>query len=289
MIASADLSTLWLLGDPVAHSLSPLIQNSALRELGQKAVYLAARVDAADLLKVVDALPRLGALGANITVPHKVAVLQACTELTDRARAIGAANTLAFRNGAVLGDNTDGVGWWHSLWELRERGSFEQAIVIGAGGAARAVVYTLLEHGVDDVQILNRSTNRAEELAEDMRGQFPSARLECRQLSEFARLLRSATLVVQTTSVGLDSADSPVEMPAELPKDVYLSELIYGRSTPLMRDFENLGGTVVDGLGMLVGQAVHALALWLELDYREIPADLMMKVARDRLRDQRDF
>lgn len=273
------MATIWLLGDPVAHSLSPLIQNTALESLGEPAVYLAARVTEEDFLQVVESLPKLGAIGANVTVPHKVLALQACSQLTDRAKVIGAVNTLIFRSETVLGDNTDGVGWWESLREAREAINFKRLLVLGAGGAARAVAYTALEHGISEVALLNRTVGRAQALAEDLWKQFPEARIDCRDLPDFSSLLEAGTLVVQTTSLGLHGDESPVKLPSMLPPNVFLSELIYGRETRLLREFRDLGGRCSDGLGMLVGQAVHALALWLGRRPGEIPAELMLQAA----------
>lgn len=267
----------------MAHSLSPLIQNVALKSLGEPAVYLAARVKGADLLEVVDCLPKLGALGANVTVPHKVAVRRGCSTLTERAETIGAVNTLLFRDGTVLGDNTDGVGWWESLKEARALYRFERAVVIGAGGAARAVAYTSLAQGVREVVLLNRTVDRAQELVHDLETRFPESSVTSGDLADFSLFLRERTLVVQTTSVGLHGPDAPVMLPLTLPKEVYLSELIYGRETRLLAEFRRLGGACADGLGMLIGQASHALALWLDKEVEEIPVALMFQAARDRL------
>lgn len=286
MIKRSDLATIWLLGDPVAHSLSPLIQNAALQELGEKAVYLAARVVAEDFLGVVEALPKMGALGANVTVPHKVLALQACHALSPRAAAIGAVNTLRFSAEGTLGDNTDGVGWWRSLTEARRGRDFERALVIGAGGASRAVCHTLLEQGLPTLCLFNRTVEKAEELAEALRQNHPAARIECRSLSAFAGEIVEKCLVVQTTSVGLHGEGPPVELSDTLPAGVLLSELIYGRVTPLMKAWREHGGEAVDGLGMLVGQAAEALAMWLQRPPADIPYEIMLGAARKRLSDK---
>lgn len=286
MITRADLATIWLLGDPVAHSLSPLIQNAALQELGQKALYLAARVGAEDFLTVVEALPKMGALGANVTVPHKVLALRACRTLSPRAAAIGAVNTLRFSADGTLGDNTDGVGWWRSLSEIRKGREFERALVIGAGGASRAVCHTLLEQGLFELCLFNRTADRAEELAHALRQNHPDAHIECRSLSKFAAEVGEQSLVVQTTSLGLHGEGSPVELPGTLPTGVLLSELIYGRVTPLMKAWREQGGEAVDGLGMLVGQAAEALAVWLQRPPSEIPYEVMLGAARKRLAEK---
>ena len=279
MIDRADLRTLWLLGDPVSHSMSPLIQNTALKLLGEKIVYLAARVTDEDFHRVVRALPALGAVGANVTVPHKIRAFEICDTLSERARKMRAVNTLKFQEGRILGDNTDGVGWWDALVR-QSAGRFEKAIVIGAGGASRAICHTLMDNGLSKLVLLNRTTAKAHLL----RDELPSGdAVKIDGLDSFARHLEPDTLVVQTTSVGLKDSSSPVPLPESWPEGCFLSELIYGRQTSLMTHVLGLGGEVQDGLGMLCGQAAESLALWTERALSEIPFDEMVKAARKRL------
>jgi len=285
VLERADLATLWLLGNPVSHSLSPLIQNRALQQLGSKAVYLAARVEEENFESVVRALPKLGAVGANVTVPHKERAFRVCDRVSDRAQAMGAVNTLLFRGQEIYGDNTDGAGWWRSLGQR----CFERAVVIGAGGAARAVCYTLLTQGVSRLALLNRTLSRAEALRSELSSATPDGgRIEVFSLDRFPELLQSNTLVVQTTSVGLEGDLSPVPLPESLPTGVLLSELIYARTTALMACFQELGGEVQDGLGMLCAQGAESLALWLGLEFEEIPLQMMLEVARERVLGARD-
>lgn len=280
MISRADLGTLWLLGHPVSHSLSPLIQNSALRALGADLVYLAADVRPEDFQAVVDALPRLGAIGANVTVPHKQQAFRLCRQLSPRARAMRAVNTLHFRSDGLYGDNTDGVGWWSALRQSKPEFHFPRALVIGAGGAARSIVHTLAQQGMREFVLLNRSRSNAQALQAEVLQDYPGIDFCLEPLESFRGCLRADTLVVQTTSVGLRGVGSPVELPDRWPKGAFLSELIYGQKTPLLQAVEALGGEGQDGLGMLCGQAAFSLALWLEREPGVIPLDLMVQTAR---------
>ena len=284
MIESADLRTIWLLGDPVSHSLSPLIQNTALSELGVQACYLAARVTADDFAEVLCALPKMGALGANVTVPHKVRAFQGCDQVSDRAKKIGAVNTLRFRDGEVWGDNTDGVGWWRALVSRFDVSGIRRALIVGAGGAARAICVTLLENGIEELVILNRTSLRAEKLRADMCASYgDSVNVKVESLASFGSNLREGTLVVQTTSVGLAGEECPVTVPSTWPKNCMLSELLYGRKTSLMKQVSILGGQVSSGLEMLCGQAAESLGIWLGRDSSEVPYELMLKAALAKL------
>ncbi len=282
ILSRADLRTLWLLGHPVRHSMSPLIQNAALRHLNQAIIYQAADVSVEDFESAVHGLVALGAIGANVTVPHKEAAFRICHQRTPRAEAIGACNVLHFSQGRILGDNTDGSGWWRGLTDILGRTVPEKAVVVGAGGAARAVVYTLARNKVPEIVVLNRTLERAETLVREF---LPYALTRCyvRPLESFPEQLKPDCLVVQTTSAGLDGGSSPLTLPDRWPAGAVLSELIYGKETPLGKAVKALGGKVQDGLAMLVYQAAESLALWLDRPLQEIPAELMMKTARQRV------
>jgi shikimate dehydrogenase len=280
LIHRADLRTLWLLGDPVSHSLSPLIQNTALQALGEKVIYLATRVEAESFESVVRTLPALGALGSNVTVPHKQRAYELCDTLSQRARVMRAVNTLHFRDGEIFGDNTDGSGWWNSIEADFPQVTIEKALVIGAGGAARAVCHTLVERGVRQLILLNRTMSNAEKLSKELPDDVDT---KVDDLASFPRHLAPATLVVQTSSVGLKDDRSPVPLPSVWPDGCCLSELIYGRETSLLKRVRALGGSAQDGLGMLCGQAAESLALWTGRAVEEVPFGHMMRVARRRL------
>lgn len=273
-LARADLKTLWLLGHPVGHSLSPRIQNAALQALGAPWVYLAADLDPKNFEEAARGLGQLGAVGANVTVPFKERAWALCDELSDRARVMGACNVLSFVDGKIHGDNTDGVGWLRAL-ELGVPDFYpRRALVLGAGGAARAILLALVEKGVPQIFILNRSFERANALKEQFSG-LGATSITVTSLDRFPQLVSSGDLVVQTTSVGLDRLSSPVKLPLVWPKEVVLSELIYGEPTPLLKAVRERGAMVCDGLAMLVFQAAESLARWMNCSFEEIPWRVM--------------
>lgn len=278
-LASARAKTIWLLGHPVAHSLSPLMQNVALRHLSENVVYLAADVDKSSFQSAVDGLVALGALGANVTVPYKELAYSMCDELDVSAQAIGACNVLRFKDGKVDGYNTDWIGWLRAMQSVVKKIPPSKALVVGAGGASRAVVYALLQWGVSDIVVLNRSLDRAERLVQSL-ASGRSTSVKARPLEEFYVHLDSSSLVVQTTSIGLDGISSPVELKRDWPKEVILSELIYGLKTPLLKHARLYGGLTQDGLPMLVNQAALSLSIWLERPLEDIPTDEMIAKAR---------
>lgn len=281
LLHRADLRTLWLLGCPVKHSLSPLIQNTALALLSQSVVYLAASIQAEEFDTAARALSSLGALGANVTVPHKERAFRLCDQLSDTARAVGAVNVLRFVEGQIVGDNTDGPGWKSGLEsEFGPQVCARPALVVGAGGAARAVLHTLSQSGSPGATILNRTAGRAERLCQEF--ESPDFSITVAGLESFSSHLREGCLVVQTTSVGLDGQNSPVQV-SQWPSGAILSELIYGQRTPLMARVAELGGQVQDGLAMLCHQAAHGLAVWLGRPVGEMPVEAMLEAARERV------
>lgn len=272
-----------MLGNPVSHSLSPLIQNTALARLEKDGlVYLATEIPRGKISEVIKTLPCLGAVGANVTVPYKLQALEACDVLSERAKAIGAVNILSFRQGQIFGDNSDGVGWLRALpdgW-LKEDCDL-RVLVLGAGGASRAVVATLLAWGCPEVIVLNRTAKRAEQLVSEMESRvLDGTHLACAGLEEFWELLQPGCLVVQTTSVGLDRRASPVSLSGSWPKGANFSELIYGEPTPMAKWVSERGGGVQDGLPMLIHQAAESLSVWLDIPVESVPVDEMLRAAR---------
>jgi len=240
------LSTLTgVLGFPVEHSRSPLMMNAAFAELGLDWRYLKLPVPPERFDETVRALPGSGYRGANVTVPHKVRAHDLADELSDAARSIGAVNTLTFGDdGRIVGDNTDAGGLLDALGEPLP----PTALVLGAGGAARAAVWALAEAGVE-VTVWNRTPERAAELAAGL-GVAASERPG------------PAELLVNATSVGLRPSDSLDGLPLVDARVVV--DLVYGAAqTPLARWAEERGARLVDGLEVLVRQGARSLEIWI--------------------------
>jgi shikimate dehydrogenase len=250
-----------VIGSPTAHSRSPALHGYWLRRYGLKGHYIPLDVAQADLREALALLPKLGFVGLNVTIPHKEAVLAMADIVTDRAALIGASNTLVFRkDGKIYADNTDGSGF---IANLRQEApgwipSAGPAVVFGAGGAARAVVASLIEVGVPVIRIANRTRARAEALRSDF-----GAKVQVHDWVRAGALLEDALTVVNTSALGMTGKpELQVPLDALNPKAL-VTDLVY---TPLRTVFLNraelIGCTVVDGLGMLLHQAAPGFERW---------------------------
>lgn len=254
-----------LLGDPVAHSLSPLIHNTAFRARGINAAYLATRVAAEAIGEAVAGLRALESMGANVTVPHKQAVLPLLDVLTPTAEDIGAVNTITRRDdGSLRGDNTDAAGFLSALDTDALRGA--DAVVFGNGGAARAVVHALLtELRPAFLTIAARTPERAEALAHDLAAFDERGALRIVPLAEAGNVVRRSRLVVNATSVGMHPNDDATVWPHadDFGPEQTVYDLVYAPAeTRLLRDAKARGAETIGGLAMLIGQAAVAFEQW---------------------------
>lgn len=263
----------------MGHSLSPLIQNTALAALEVPIVYLAAPLEPSGVEAAVHGLVALQALGTNVTVPYKEVAFALCHRVTPRARAMRACNVLSFAQGEIVGDNTDGVGWWRGLQPILDGARPHRALVLGAGGAARAVVHTLIAQEIPEIVVFNRTPERAEQLVREL----PPGRVVAEALERWLRFLEPGCLVVQTTSAGWNGTASSWPLPSSWPEGALLSELLYGRETVLAATVRALGGRVQDGLPMLVYQASESLRIWLGQALSPSLEARLLTLARDHL------
>jgi len=250
-----------VIGHPIAHSRSPALHGFWLRRYGIKGHYIPLDVAPPDLAAVLEQMPRMGFVGANVTIPHKEEILRLADVITDRAALIGAANTLIFRkDGRLQADNTNGAGFIANLrqnapnWEPKAG----PAAVFGAGGAARAVVAALVETGVPEIRIANRTRPRAEAIRADFGAKFTVF-----EWVQAANMLDGATTVVNTTALGMaGKPDFRVPLDGLDPRAT-VTDIVY---TPLMTQFlieaQAKGCTIVDGLGMLLHQAAPGFERW---------------------------
>ena len=250
-----------VIGHPIAHSKSPQLQRHWLKTLGISGYYIPMDVSPDHLTQVLDTLPKAGFVGVNVTVPHKERVMELAHQITDRAALIGAANTLVFRDdGTIHADNTDGYGFIENLRQgapdwVPNAGP---AAVLGAGGAARAVVSALLDAGVPEILISNRTRLRAELLQNDF-----GKRLKVIDWVQAGNMLEEATTVVNTTSLGMIGKPE-LRVPLDgLQPGAVVTDLVYAPlKTRLLAEAEAAGCTTVDGLGMLLYQAVPGFERW---------------------------
>lgn len=255
----------YLFGDPVAHSLSPLIHNAAFRAAGIDAEYRAKRVRAEELEAAVASLREPYALGTNVTIPYKQAIVSYLDTLTPEAEAIGAVNTVVREEGGRLrGDNTDAAGFLHGLDAAKLRGA--PTLIFGAGGAARAVVYALLtELRPETLTLAARRPAQAEALAADFADLDERGVLRVVPLAEAAAAVRQGQLVVNATPLGMHGNTDTTPWPdaSDFHRGQTVYDLIYAPAeTRLLREARAEGAETIGGLAMLIGQAAASFVQW---------------------------
>lgn len=287
MIPENKMFHLGLIGWPLGHSLSPVMHNAALAAAGLEGDYhlypIPTDEQGAILLAETLEKVRTGEInGLNVTIPHKQNVILLLDELSPAAKAIGAVNTILFREGKLIGENTDWIGFTNDLRDfLLENNTPSEcnAVVLGAGGSARAVVYALTQSGWQ-VTIAARRVEQASRLAAD----FASSAVKVQSKILDKNCVQPSTrLIVNTTPVGMSphTSDSPWPAEAVFPSGAALYDLVYNPpETALMKAAEVRGLYTSNGLGMLAGQAARAFELWTGID---LPVDLFRRAAIERM------
>lgn len=246
------MKRLYLLGQPIGHSLSPAIHNAALAALGLDWQYGLLEVPAAGLPEAVAQVRADDCVGANVTIPHKETVIRLLDGLGESAREVGAVNTLVKREGRLLGENTDTAGFLRGLADLRIKVIGARVTVLGAGGAARAVCFALAREGTRSLTILNRTPARAERLASELRERFPQT------------TVRLAPVEPADLAVSAVPAEAPLDwVSLDIAPGAAAYDLNYRlATTPFLREAEARGARTANGLGMLVYQAAASLEIW---------------------------
>lgn len=259
-----------LIGNPVEHSRSPKMHNGAFAALGLDHIYELWQTEDDEVAVRVASIREQGIGGANVTVPHKQAVMPYLDEVSETARRIGAVNTIIPRGDRLIGDNTDAYGFTASIAEKYPAFVPERAVVLGAGGASRAVIVALQQMGASEVLIANRTRSRADDLAAEL----GAAAVDWDGLHE---VLPTTTIIVNTTSLGWhDEVVLPAETISLLPANALVMDLTY-RQTPFLQAGADHGLLTLDGLGMLIHQGARSFQLWFGT---EPPIDVMTAAAR---------
>lgn len=250
-----------VIGDPIAHSLSPRLHGHWLKRYGLRGHYVPLHINHVDLPEALKTLPRMGFVGINVTLPHKELVLSLADTVTDRAALIGAANTLTFMaNGQIQADNTDGMGFLSNIRQSLPgwTASAGPVLVIGSGGAAKAIVSALVSDGAPVVYVANRTRARADALKE----QF-GARVSPVDWTQISDLIADAALIVNTTSLGMTGQNPLTIDLSRLSPPTVVTDIVYSPlETDLLREAAARGCETVDGLGMLLHQAVPGFERW---------------------------
>jgi shikimate dehydrogenase len=273
-----------IVGWPVAHSLSPVLHGHWLAEyqIDGVLVPLAARVE--DFAAIIDGIRRAGFTGVNVTVPHKEAAFAMAHSLDAAAKAAGAVNLLVFRDGKMEGRNTDALGLAESLREEIGALDGKTVVLLGAGGAARGAILALEMLGAKHIHLLNRDIHRAKTLASSLSAHV-KAPVEPGALSDWAKVAGHAALVVNSTSAGMGTIP-PLDLDlAALPQQAAVCDIVYNPlETKLLHDAHARGHKTIDGLGMLMHQAVPSFEAFFGVRPKVTPAlrEALVKVLRER-------
>ncbi len=262
--------TAWLLGHPLSHSISPLIHKAAYEALGLNIEYLLADIRPHNIGTVLKALPCLGAIGANVTIPYKENIICYLDQVTEEAAQISAINTIVIRDNLLIGYNTDAPGWlqaWDSV--IRSPLQGRRAVVLGAGGAAKAVTWGLCQRKVKAITILNRHRDKAEHLLQllqkSLQDQTITLQAEILRPDTFRRCLNQDTVVINTTPLGMKGFPPWPDSwwPLKLPPRMIAVDLVYNPPNPsFLIKPERQGLQTMNGLEMLIRQAALAIQLW---------------------------
>jgi shikimate dehydrogenase len=265
-----------VLGDPVSHSLSPAMHNAAFKALGMDCEYHAFRVSADSLHDAIHGAYALGFGGLNLTIPLKEKAL-VIVKPTDLAKQIGAVNTVDFKNG-IVGHNTDGLGARMALTENDVDIKGKKVLLLGAGGAARAIAFTLAAEGAI-VTIANRTQKRASSLAEEV---GRAGKISASGLEDLKNLVRNTDILINSTAIGMSPRVSETLVTSDMMhRDLVVFDIVYNPiSTRLLREAKIAGAKTLDGVMMLVYQGAEAFKIWTG---KTPPVDIMEKTVRERL------
>lgn len=249
-----------VIGSPIAHSMSPHIHNDAFKQMDYNAHYHAFHIEPDELEDAVKGMKALGVSGFNVTIPHKEAIIPLLDEVDEAARRIGAVNTVVNRDGVLIGYNTDGKGYVEALKEVTMLKN-KRVLIIGAGGAARAIFYTLAKEGNIQIDLYNRTASKAVELIQEFSLNHLAKGISSK---EAVNRMKDYDVVVQTTSVGMFpyTEESPFPL-INIKEGAVFSDIIYNPiETRLLRDAKALGAVTQNGVSMFAYQAAFAFEHW---------------------------
>ncbi len=273
---------LGIIGDPIGHSLSPALHQWVLERLGIAGEYRAYHVRDGKLLAFLEMSRRCELSGFNVTIPHKISITRWLDSMDQEASLIGAVNTVKNSQGSLVGYNTDGIGFLRALQARRFSPQQKRVVIRGAGGAARAVAHALLRSGIATLVISNRTTSRAQKLLEELQQRYPHAAISVTIPQALSRELRTADLIVNATPM------SPISLPERLSDNALVYDLVYNPPrTRLLIEAERRGAQTLNGLDMLIYQAIESLKIWLGIPDLEarIPYDTLKSFLEKRLKE----
>lgn len=260
-----------VIGDPIEHSLSPALQNWLFKQFDLNAVYTAFQVHPQNLKEAVQAMSALNLKGLNVTLPHKAAVVEYCDKRSGDVDCLGVANTLSRESSGVSASVTDPQGFIESLGQMRTQFKDAEVCVLGAGGAARSILFALATLETGPVWVYNRTREKAEHLIRESKQAFGLSRARTLSESELNAAIESCRMVINTTSVGMypQTDASPVRDDAPFSDQHFVYDLIYNPvTTRLLQIAEQKGAHTRNGLDMLIFQGLESLRIWTHADLR---------------------
>ncbi|MDZ8085737.1 MAG: shikimate dehydrogenase [Nostoc sp. DedQUE12b] len=278
---------LGVIGHPVEHSLSPVMHNAVIAQLELDYIYLPFPIEPQNLEMAIAGLAAVGVAGFNVTIPHKQAIIPLLSEITPLAQTIGAVNTVSRQNNQWVGTNTDIEGFIAPLQTTyKQDWSQKVAIILGNGGAARAVVAGCTQLGFAQIHVVGRNMQRLEEFRNSWSNSSLAEKFQVHQWEELPKLIPQANLLVNTTPIGMypkvNESPLSVEEIANLPTGAIAYDLIYiPKPTQFLQQAEKQGAIAIDGLEMLVQQGVAALKIWLQQE--TLPVEVMRQALQNHL------
>lgn len=281
----AKLKLFALIGDPVGQSLSPAMHNAAFRALGLNCAYITLRVPKPTLANAIAGVRALGIAGLNVTIPHKISIISLLDELDESANLVGAVNTVKNNRGKLIGFNTDGEGALRALEEKIGSVKGKEVVLLGAGGAARAIAFSLARAGAR-LTIANRTVPRAQALASAVEQKLSTnVKVASLNRAELTKALKNVDVLINATSVGMHpKIDKTLVRANMMRRGLVVYDIVYKPlRTKLLREARRAGGKTIDGLGMLVHQGALAFEIWTG---KRAPIKIMKAAAKRELRGE---
>ncbi|OWT33800.1 shikimate dehydrogenase [Methanobrevibacter sp. 87.7] len=270
-----------IVGDPVGHSLSPLMHNANIESLGLNYAYVPFHVKKENIQNLISGAKALNIQGLNVTIPHKIEVIKYLDEIDSLAENIGAVNTIKFTDGIAKGYNTDAIG---AMTALKEKTDIKNknVLVLGAGGASRAISYALCEEDVNSITILNRHINKAEALADDISSKTDYT-VSYDLQSNSNKYLKDTDIIINTTPNGMypHVDDKPLIYAQEMNSDMAVFDIVYTPlETGILKEAKKIGATRISGIKMFLYQGVESFKIWTGIDANsKVMEDVILKAS----------
>ena len=253
-----------VIGNPIEHSLSPPMHNAAYKQMGMDYVYVAFKIEKDNLSHLIESAKTMGLVGLNVTIPYKTDIIEYLDEVDDTARRINAVNTIRFKDGMAKGYNTDGTGAVKSIEKYTDLKD-KNVLVLGAGGASKAITFTLLNHGINSLTIANRSRDNAIQLIDNLKKQTGFDKINYVAIEQADTILEDVDIIINTTPIGMYpnvDADTPIKT-EKINENHVVMDIIYNPlETKLLKNAKDNGATTISGTNMLINQGITAFEIF---------------------------